>query len=264
MVDAFTADLIETSEKIINLGEELIGNDHIPQVGGLDVWAQEYVERTIIRATVPFPGLGERAIYANAILDPPSNSTCRGWGGQVTCSTSEDLPYDIDSGEPWGTEISGWEALADHRGTGRVRQTVGLGGWARNVKGEIDEMIGVMCRQPLNETGASVTHRIVGLRILRNVGPQPGVVDQELGIVVDDEAGPCGFGFQDPEAKLAINGGLNVGAEEDPGDGVIRALNGYEVGAFGSVKTGWTGTFTNGDGDIVTVEGGLIVDVSPP
>jgi len=64
-----------------------------------------------------------------------------------------------------------------------------------------------------------------------------------------DTDGDVGIGTTTPSKKLDVNGDISLEA----GSGDYYSNDGSQ---------GWTGTFTNGDGDTVTVKNGIITDVS--
>lgn len=73
--------------------------------------------------------------------------------------------------------------------------------------------------------------------------------DAEILMPGVDTAPKIGVGTDTPGAELDVNGDITLEA----GDGAYRSSAG---------NSGWSGNFTNGDGATVTVEDGIITDVS--
>jgi hypothetical protein len=203
-----------------------------------------------------------RAAYFRNYANPVGATTMRTWGSQGSAEVFHGNAENFNSGEPG--DLTGSEGAAIHWGTGIIQSVVSLlSALTNRGGGTMVEAIGNLILYPLNAApSAGTITKAIGLYIKhRTEGFAEPVT--KYGLLIDDLCGACGIGFLAPLAKLAVNGGLNVGAVSDPGAGCIEAASDIQAkGTFKSAdgSSGVSGSFVVG-AQTFTIKNGIITSI---
>lgn len=243
-------------------GNLLVGTDQYPVLDSppftLFDKPKMYVYRLVETAAAVIPGFGNRGMFFRCILNPPTNTTERSWGMQGSAETLKGCTADVSCGVPGHPDLMGVEGAARHGGSGFVRLIAGLMGYTMTEAGRVSEAISIHGLQAACSAGAQVDKAV----LLRGwARATPGTIVKTFGIILDDALGNNGIGYDDPEAKLAVKGGVSAGRNEDPGDGVVHAEAGFKTRDGAVTRAGVSGTFTTTDGKTITVVNGIVTGV---
>lgn len=217
-----------------------------------------YALRVIDTVSAIIPGNGNRAMFNRLIANPPAPTTERFWGAQGSADVKAGCPANFNCGVPGHGDLTGIEGTVVHEGTGLIELAVGLMGYVfiggAGVGSHIVEAISNYAFQPQAGSATATIDRAYCFKA--KVRPGPGTVVKKFSFVSEDGCGPAGIGYDQPEAMLAVNGGIHAGGVSDPGAGKIQ-------GAFVSSDSsvGASGSFTSLDGKTITVKDGIIVSI---
>jgi hypothetical protein len=208
-------------------------------------------------------GQHDRAGYFRNYANPAGpTTTIRTWGSQGSAEVFHGNAADYNCGHPG--DLTGAEGAAIHWGSGILQSVVSLlASMTNRGGGTMVEAIGSLILFPLNAfPSAGTITKAIGLYIKHRTEGYAEPVTK-YGLLIDDLCGACGIGFLAPLAKLAVNGGLNVGASSDPGAGCIEAAADIQAkGTFKSAdgSSGVSGSFVVG-AQTFTIKNGIITSI---
>jgi hypothetical protein len=159
-----------------------------------------YAQRIIDTVTAIIPGNGNRAMFNRLIMNPPSDTTERSWGGQASADVKAGCPANFDCGAPGHGDLTGFEGTAVHEGTGIVKLAVGLMGYVfiggAGAGSRIVEAISQYGFQPQAGHATSIIDRAYCFKAM--VRPSPGTVTKAFSFVAQDGCGTAGSGTTNP------------------------------------------------------------------
>lgn len=239
-------------------GNVLVGNNDYPK----EQYTGNYFDKPKLSADAVHTtaGDGDRSMYFRNVADPAADTSIRTWGIQGSAEIAWGNDKDFDDG--YFGDLTGYEGSFMHWGSGTVKSAIGaMTNGTNRGGGRIEKAIGYFvmlpCNAHPNPAGAGQIDEAYGIYVYYSTEGYADPV-KKYGLVVEDGCGPCGIGYTDPVAKLAVNGGINAGGKTDPGAGNIKA-SGTFVAADDS--TGVSGTFTTTDGKTITVKNGIVTSI---
>lgn len=248
-------------------GALIVGSDDYPKHTfppfAIFDYPKFYATRLIETVAAIIPGNGNRASFARLILNPPGDTTERGWGGQSSADIKAGCAANFDCGAPGHGDLTGFEGTAVHEGTGIVKLAVGLMGYCfiggAGAGAHIVEAISNYAFQPQAGNATSTIDRAYCFKA--KVRPSPGTVGKAFSFVSEDGCGNGGIGYDEPAAEWTVKRGISAGRNEDPGTGVVHAEAGFKTRDGGATHAGVSGTFTTVDGKTITVRNGIVTAV---
>jgi hypothetical protein len=251
-----------------DLGNMIVGSDDYPKHTfppyAIFDKPKGYFTRLVDTVTAIIPGNGNRALFNRLILNPPSDTTERGWGGQASADVKAGCAANFNCGVPGHGDITGWEGTAVHEGSGIVNMAVGLMGYVfiggAGAGARIVEAVSNYGFQPQAGHATSLIDRAYCFKA--KVRPSPGTVTKAFSFVAEDGCGNGGIGYDEPAAEWAVKRGISAGRNEDPGTGVIHAEAGFKTREGGATHAGVTGTFTTVDGKTISVKNGIVTAIT--
>jgi hypothetical protein len=250
-----------------NTGSLIVGSDDYPRHTfppyAIFDYPRLYAQRVIETVAAIIPGNGNRAMFNRLIMNPPSSTTERSWGGQASADVKAGCPANFDCGAPGHGDLTGFEGTSVHEGSGLVKLAVGLMGYVfiggAGAGARIEEAISSYGFQP--QAGAA-TSRIDRAYCFKAMARQsPGTVGKAFSFVSQDGCGNGGIGYDQPEAAWAVKDGISAGRNEDPGTGYVHGEAGFKTRDGGATKAGVSGTFTTTDGKTITIANGIVVSI---
>lgn len=250
-----------------DLGNMIVGSDDYPKHTFFPFLIFDkpklYAQRVVDTISAVIPGNGNRAMFNRLIMNPPSDTVERSWGGQASADIKSGCTANFNCGVPGHGDLTGFEGTVVHEGTGIVELAVGLMGYVfiggGAVGARIVEAISNYGFQP--QAGiATIIDRAYCFKAKVRPSP-PGTVLKAFSFVAEDGCGNGGIGYSEPEAEWAVKNGISAGRNEDPGTGYIHAEAGFKTRDSGATHTGVTGTFTTVDGKTITVKNGIVTSI---
>ena len=223
-----------------------------------------YAQRLVETAVALIPGYGNRAMYNRLIMNPPSDTTERGWAAQCSADVAAGCPANFDCGLPGHPDLMGFEGTSVHEGTGTVKLAAGLMGYVfiggAGPTAHIEEAISNYGFQPCPGPAGSVIDRAYCFKA--KVRPGLGTVGKKFSFASEDGCGNGGIEYDQPEAGWAVkNNGISSGRNENPGTGYIHAEAGFKTRDGVVTKAGVSGTFTTLDGKTITIVNGIVTSI---
>lgn len=191
-----------------------------------------YAQRLVETAAALIPGYGNRAMYNRLIMNPPSDTTERGWAAQCSADVAAGCPANFNCGVPGHPDLMGFEGTAVHEGTGTVKLAAGLMGYVfiggAGPTAHIEEAISNYGFQPCAGPAGSVIDRAYCYKA--KVRPSLGTVGKTFSFASEDGCGNGGIEYDQPEAGWAVkNNGISSGRNENPGTGAVHAETFYRA-----------------------------------
>lgn len=201
-------------------------------------------------------GVLDRGVFSRITADPSTDTSMRSWGIQGSSETKLGNTKNFSAGHPG--DLVGSEGAAIHWGSGIVDSICSFMSSSTNRGGgTVKEAVSDYVLFPLNAyPSAGVIEKAYGIYMKwRTEGYAEPL--KKYCFVSDQACGAMGVGYVDPEAMLAVNGGIHAGGKTDPGTGKIQAAVGFKS-ADGS--DGVSGSFVVGVLTI-TVKNGIVTSI---
>jgi|GEM_PF-4228187 len=201
--------------------------------GNVIIGSDDYPKEQVTGTQFTKPGLSvdvehvsgidhDRAQYFRSIANPPTDTSDRTWGMQGSAETKAGNAKNFNSG--FLGDLTGYEGAVIHWGSGNLQSMAGcIANGSNRGGGTVHEAFGYLALQPINaDPHGGVIENSYGVYVRYE---NEGYADplHKYGMVIEDACGPCGLGYTDPGAKLAVNGGISAGSKNDPGAGMLSA-----------------------------------------
>jgi hypothetical protein len=195
-----------------------------------------YAERVVESISGIIPGNGNRTTFNRLIMNPPGDTTERGWGMQCSADVATGCNSDFACGYANHPDLMGVEGTVVHNGNGRVDMAAGLFGYVfTGGHAKIGEAVSSLAFQPTAGGPDNVIDK--GYCFKAAERHDSGTVTKKYSFVAEDGTGPGGIGYAEPEAAWAVKGGISAGRNVDPGLGRIRASSAFELsGGLGGYR----------------------------
>lgn len=219
-----------------------------------------YFERVVNSISGIIPGNGNRTTFNRLIMNPPGDTTERGWGMQCSADVKAGCNADFNCGIPGHPDMMGVEGTVVHEGNGRLEMASGLMGYVfTGGTAEIGEAISIYGFQPTAGLAGNVIDKAYCFKAKNQVGL--GTVNKAFSFVAEDGTGNGGIGYDEPAAAWAVKDGISAGRNEDPGAGVVHAEAGFKTRDGAVTRAGVSGSFTTTDGKTITIVNGIVTSI---
>jgi hypothetical protein len=219
-----------------------------------------YFERRVNSISGIIPGYGNRTTFNRLIMNPPGDTTERGWGMQCGSDVATGCNANFGCGVAGHPDLMGVEGTVNHNGNGLVDMASGLMGYVfTGGHASIGEAISSYAFQPTAGGPDNVIDKAYCFKARAQSGS--GTVNKKFSFVSEDGCGNGGIGYDEPVAAWAVKDGISAGRNEDPGTGVVHAEAGFKTRDGAVTRAGVSGSFTTTDGKTITIVNGIVTSI---
>jgi hypothetical protein len=219
-----------------------------------------YFERVVNSISGIIPGNGNRTTFNRLIMNPPGDTTERGWGMQCGSDVATGCNANFGCGFAGHPDLMGVEGTVNHNGNGLVDMASGFMGYVfTGGHASIGEAISSYALQPTAGGPDNVIDKAYCFKARAQSGS--GTVNKKFSFVSEDGCGNGGIGYNEPDAAWAVKDGISAGRNEDPGTGVVHAEAGFKTRDGAVTRAGVSGSFTTTDGKTITIVNGIVTSI---